>query len=155
MPYIFTASGLEQLQAALQTAPEVVAKRLQSAVVASAAIITRHTVRSDGIVPYRTGRLSQSIGRPPAGLEIGTLRAIVRPAVDYAIFVHEGTAPHEIMPKTKKALFWPGADHPVRKVNHPGTKPNPFMPRLLDASREEIQQQFAKAAELVVQDLTK
>ena len=31
-----------------------------------------------------------------------------------------GTEPYMIRPKTKKALFWEGAMHPVGKVNHPG-----------------------------------
>jgi len=39
----------------------------------------------------------------------------------------EGTGPHVILPRNKKALFWKGADHPVRMVNHPGTKPRPYL----------------------------
>jgi phage virion morphogenesis protein len=31
------------------------------------------------------------------------------------------TAAHVIQPKDKKALAWPGARHPVRGVNHPGS----------------------------------
>lgn len=31
------------------------------------------------------------------------------------------TAPHVIKPKKKKALFWPGAMHPVKSVKHPGS----------------------------------
>jgi len=48
-------------------------------------------------------------------------------SVKYARWVEEGTQPHVILPKTKKALFWPGADHPVRMVNHPGTKARPYL----------------------------
>ena len=47
--------------------------------------------------------------------------------VEYAMAVWKGTAPHTIVPRNAKALFWPGADHPVMRVNHPGTKPNPFV----------------------------
>lgn len=32
-----------------------------------------------------------------------------------------GTPRHIIEPKNKKALSWPGARHPVGRVNHPGT----------------------------------
>lgn len=32
------------------------------------------------------------------------------------------TAAHEIRPKNKAALSWPGAGHPVRVVHHPGSK---------------------------------
>jgi hypothetical protein len=38
-----------------------------------------------------------------------------------------GTSPHLILPRNKKALHWPGADHPVARVNHPGTAPNPYL----------------------------
>lgn len=31
------------------------------------------------------------------------------------------SSPHRIVPKTKKALYWKGAKHPVRSVNHPGS----------------------------------
>lgn len=31
------------------------------------------------------------------------------------------TRPHVIRPKDKKALAWPGARHPARAVNHPGS----------------------------------
>lgn len=42
--------------------------------------------------------------------------------MEYGILLEKGTKPHEIRPKTKKALFWPGASHPVKRVKHPGTK---------------------------------
>jgi phage virion morphogenesis protein len=32
------------------------------------------------------------------------------------------TKPHTIRPRRKKALFWPGARHPVKLVNHPGSE---------------------------------
>lgn len=43
--------------------------------------------------------------------------------VAYATIQHDGgkTAPHVILPRHKKALFWQGAEHPVRRVNHPGS----------------------------------
>jgi hypothetical protein len=47
--------------------------------------------------------------------------------VPYAKYVIGGTRPHDIYPRDKQALFWAGAEHPVRIVHHPGTKPNPFL----------------------------
>ena len=32
------------------------------------------------------------------------------------------TAPHDIVPRNKKALYWAGAAHPVMIVHHPGSK---------------------------------
>lgn len=36
-------------------------------------------------------------------------------------WIEYGTRPHWIRPKHKRALFWPGLEHPVRAVFHPGT----------------------------------
>jgi phage gpG-like protein len=44
--------------------------------------------------------------------------------VEYAAIHHLGgqTPAHEIRPRVKKALFWPGAAYPVKLVKHPGSK---------------------------------
>ncbi|WP_354643863.1 HK97 gp10 family phage protein [Kitasatospora camelliae] len=76
-----------------------------------------------------TGRLKASIQ-----WEVSGLTGRVSTDVSYWKYVEYGTAPHVIRPNTAKALFWEGADHPVAKVNHPGTAPHPFLrPALLQA----------------------
>ena len=47
--------------------------------------------------------------------------------IKYAPGLEYGTAPHEIRPVTKKALYWKGAEHPVKVVHHPGNPPYPFL----------------------------
>lgn len=44
--------------------------------------------------------------------------------VKYAAIQQLGgtTGPHTIVPRKKKALFWPGAAHPVKSVQHPGSR---------------------------------
>lgn len=42
--------------------------------------------------------------------------------VEYGAILEEGSKPHVIKPKNKKYLYWKGAAHPVKEVNHPGTK---------------------------------
>ncbi len=42
--------------------------------------------------------------------------------VQYGEYLENGTPPHIIRPKNKKALYWKGVAHPVKQVNHPGTK---------------------------------
>jgi hypothetical protein len=39
----------------------------------------------------------------------------------YADVIEHGSRPHVIEARNAQALFWPGARHPVAKVNHPGT----------------------------------
>ena len=46
----------------------------------------------------------------------------------YAAHHQFGTKPYVIRPSGKKALFWPGAAHPVKQVNHPGLPARPFFP---------------------------
>ena len=131
--------GLDKLRAAVEQAPDTIERWLQQAVDKSAAEIASRATR--GILPWRTGRLTQSFTL----LERGRLYASVGPTVEYAVYVHEGTAPHIIRAKNAKALFWEGAAHPVKEVQHPGTKPNPFMPRLIEASQDAINAIFADA----------
>lgn len=45
--------------------------------------------------------------------------------VDYGIYLEKGTSPHTIT--GSPWLYWQGASHPVKKVNHPGTNPYPII----------------------------
>lgn len=87
----------------------------------------------------RTGNLTRSIysrivayDRLSAEGEFGALAA-------YASYVEDGTKPHKIVARNAQSLRWTdegGAVHFARSVNHPGTKPNPFMgPAYLKAER--------------------
>jgi hypothetical protein len=75
------------------------------------------------LAPKRTGRLAESLRAEVHDkvLRVGSLD------VNYAIYVEMGTMPHIILPSNKKALYWPGARHPVAYVNHPGTAPQPYL----------------------------
>lgn len=89
--------------------------------------------RAKQLCPVDTGRLRSSITwRIVFGL--GGLNAVVGTNVAYAVFVHEGTAPHRIVAKFGKALYWKGAAHPVKAVNHPGTRAHRFLVDALPAA---------------------
>lgn len=89
------------------------------------------------LVPRRTGNLGRSIGIGSVGPTFAETIA----TANYAAFVELGTKPHTIVPRNRKALrFAVGggatlAGRPrsgssvvfAKKVNHPGTKPHPFM----------------------------
>jgi hypothetical protein len=136
--------GLDRLQAALREAPKIAEPILQKAV--EAGIFEVQKKATKGNIPWKTGFLTQSFG---LGVIIGRLVAMVHPTAGYAIFVHEGTAPHVILPKNGKALFWKGAAHPVRSVNHPGTKPNRFMPRIAAQAKDAVTRHFVAAIEKI------
>jgi hypothetical protein len=136
--------GLDQLVARLQEAPSIAAPILQRAIDASHAILAKYTTNR-GIVPWRTGFLAQQWG-----WESTTLSGRWFPRASYAPYVEFGTKPHVILPKDKKALSWPGAAHPVARVNHPGTKPNDFMGRIVAAAQPDINAMFTTALQQIV-----
>jgi hypothetical protein len=78
---------------------------------------------AQSLVRKRTGRLHDSLRAEVQDkvLRVGSLDC------NYATDVEMGTAPHVIVPRNKKALSWPGADHPVARVNHPGTAASPYL----------------------------
>jgi hypothetical protein len=80
--------------------------------------------------PKRTGELAASIR---CEVNDGLFR--VGSDLERAAWMEEGTAPHVIRPKGK-ALFWEGAEHPYALVNHPGTRPQPFLRPALFVKRE-------------------
>jgi hypothetical protein len=100
----------------------------------------RHVDRA--VDRYAVGPLAEDIAEDAgrgAARDTGALRGsygVVKPSegvrhvgssLEYADFVEFGTDPHEILPKNAKALWWPGAAHPVRRVQHPGTRAQPTL----------------------------
>lgn len=81
-----------------------------------------------------TGRLRSSITHEIVSGESG-LVARVGSNVEYARFVEEGIPGRRITPTRKRALYWPGADHPVAYVDHPGTHAYPYLVPALEAAR--------------------
>lgn len=142
--------NLPQLIETLKKYPAISARWFQRAIEAGIAEVQKTAVK--GIVPWKTGRLTQSFGE---GIVIKKLWAKIGPTVNYAIYVHEGTAPHIITPKNKKALFWEGATHPVKSVRHPGTKPNRFMDKITERAYPRIQKHFTIALEEIVKEIAK
>ncbi len=73
--------------------------------------------RGGGQTLTDTGRLRRSFTR-----KIGNDQVAIGTNVEYAAALHFGAkvGPHIIKPKHGKALFWPGAAHPVKQVRHPG-----------------------------------
>ena len=60
----------------------------------------------------------------------------------YAAAQNYGTDPYLITPKNKKALFWPGAEHPVKMVHHPGLKGKHFVEQSIEQTQARIAEFF-------------
>lgn len=95
-------------------------------------VLTRTIVEADSIcqreAPVDTGTLRRSIGTSHPNMGTVCLTA----GVKYWVHVQYGTSAHTITPKNKSFLAWKGKDKKLtfaRKVNHPGTKANPFVTR--------------------------
>ena len=144
MDFNVEITGISQLVAAFAEAPAIATPILQKSLSASQAILAKYTVK--GTVPWRTGFLAQTFRA-----DISNLILRWFPTASYAPYVEFGTKPHTILPTNKMALYWPGAAHPVKSVNHPGTKPNPFMERIVAAAQNDIDAIFGSALTQIVQ----
>lgn len=146
MQFSVNINNLAELTAAFQRAPLVAEGTLQQAILQTPEILAAYTVPP--IVPYRTGQLSLTFFS-----RIDGLTAMWGPTVDYAAAVEFGTGPHDIVPKNKKALFWPGARHPVKRVHHPGSAPNPYMERIIANASAPINALFEEALQVIVENI--
>lgn len=90
------------------------------------------------LVPRKTGNLGRSIVLG----SVSATRAETKATAKYAAFVERGTRAHVIKPRRAKVLAWPATSGDARqsgsvrksgnlrfarRVNHPGSKPKPFM----------------------------
>lgn len=87
--------------------------------------------RAKNEAPVKTSNLRRHI---VSSVSTDGKKGMVAATAKYAAYVHEGTGlfgpfKQRIFPKTKKALFWPGAAHPFKSIK--GMKPNPFFDRAL------------------------
>jgi HK97 gp10 family phage protein len=132
-----------------QRAGQVIQREMRTLMTQSVAILDRQAKAN---APVRTGTLRRSITGQVSGGG-ATVVGRVGTSLKYAPYVHEGTAPHVIVPVSRKALYWPGAAHPVRRVNHPGTRPNPFLRKALAQRRGDVLRLWHTLAQRVMAGL--
>ena len=98
----------------------------------------KRNLSSNGSV--KTGHLRNGIATNVGNLEVTVHTSNIK----YARIVEEGSRPHTIRAKGKKALYWKGARHPIKSVRHPGSKAKPY---LIPA--------FEKEKEVIIKDIEK
>lgn len=91
----------------------------------------------------RTGKAERSIEaevRRKGSVVTGT----VYTALDYGVYLHEGTKAHLIEPRRKKALRWTQGNQFrfARRVRHPGYAGDPYIYNALDAEESVIRSRF-------------
>lgn len=140
-------SNIEQIKSAFNQAPALMTKSLSKAIKQTVFFLRGEGVKA---APVKTGHL-----RGSAYTEFAPLRGEVGFNATYAEVVHEGSSPYTIFPKSKKALYWQGASHPVRRVNHPGIRANPYLRRAVDDNMPQVDAFFTKAVQDVLDEIAK
>ena len=136
-------SDLTKLTVSLKKLSDEAENNVNKAIKDSAFNIQRSAMSNlAGNGSVKTGHLRRSIS-----VDMGNLEATIHTSnVKYAVMVEKGTKAHIIKPKSKKALYWKGASHPVKQVNHPGSKAKPY---LIPAFEKEVPYFVDKLKEVV------
>ena len=92
---------------------------------------------------FQTGHLMRSISH-----KVYINEGIVSANTKYAEGVEKGTRPHVIRAKKKKALYWQGANHPVKVVNHPGSRAKPYLIPALKSEQPKFIQNLKEAVKI-------
>lgn len=162
--------NLSQLTKALRNYPAIAAPVLQRAIEGTGFVFQKNTLKNDP-VPWRTGNLLQSFRfRSSPG------EARWSPTANYASFVEFGTRPHVIMPRRRKMLRWTvgsttgryvtsrsgrqryqggqsGSYVFAQRVNHPGTRAQPFMGKIVERSNPEVTRLFGQAGDIIMREI--
>ena len=98
----------------------------------------KRNISNNGSV--KTGHLRRGITTDVGNMEVTVHTSNIK----YARGVEEGTRPHTIRAKNKKALYWKGAKHPVKSVRHPGSRAKPFLIPAFEKEKEVIMKDLEK-----------
>lgn len=118
------------------------------------------------ITLQRAGREEAPVDRGPLRNSIGVrhlnMAVAVGPSAKYAVAVHEGTKPHfppikAFTGKEESLDLWARRHgmpaYPVAlAIARRGTKPNKYMERAADKSRDDVQRFFNQAVDRIVED---
>jgi len=125
--------GLAEVQAAFQRlVPET-----QQQVLNGMAQVAYDTAQRQVDTHTQTGALARSLRLRPEGESAWIIDHNLQHA-PHAVFVHWGTRPHVIRPKTKKALRWVGGSGGgtgfifAKFVNHPGYAGDAYLVKAAD-----------------------
>lgn len=109
--------------------------------VSAAVAAAKATALSTKRYQDRTGDLSRSIHGHITGSGKTWATGVFEATSDHAVFVDEGTKPHVIRARNASALAFPGKNGSTvfaREVNHPGTKPDGFFERGVEAAEKVL-----------------
>lgn len=146
---------LDELIAAFEKAPAIIKEQMRLALRVALRDV-QEKARSEHRFRTRSGNLERSVttqvvSQWPVVGRIKLDRSVTKAnnGESYGDYVHEGTPPHVIRPKDKKALRWPGENGFIfaKRVHHPGTKADPFLYEAAENEREKINATFDRYTE--------
>jgi hypothetical protein len=96
---------------------------------------------------------TSNLGSGSEGFGISGIVYLEKQVAPYAAAVHNGSKPHVIEPKERKALHWvsKGKEFFSTKVNHPGYKGDPFLNKALVRKTPEIKRKVQEAVHKIFQ----
>lgn len=132
--------NMEEIEAMFRKAPAKITDGVHKAIQNSIRMVHSKALREAPVNKQSGGgNLRQSIKSSMRGKAVGEVVV----GAEYALYVHEGTRPHEIRPVSKKALANRRTGQFFgRLVRHPGTKANPFLQRAVDLAKGDIDKEF-------------
>lgn len=137
----FTIPEIDELKARWAKAPALVERETHTAM-RKAVMYTEGQVKL--LTPVVKGTLRRSV-RSNATSAGPAVLGVVFSNKNYAAAVEKGARARFIRPVKKKALYWKGAKHPVRRVWWPGFTGRFMFRKGLSKSKTQIQVFFSEA----------
>lgn len=137
----------DKIMRAMREAPSNASKGIQTAVAKTVLTVERDAKK---LAPVNKGtgggNLRQSIRSSSNGMS-----GSVEVGASYAVPVHEGTRPHVIMAKKARVLANRRTGQMFgKRVNHPGTKAQPFLREAVETNAEKINNYFLDAIKGII-----
>lgn len=137
----------DRIMKAMKEAPMNASKGIQVAVAKTVLTVEREAKR---LAPVNKGtgggNLRQSIRSSSNGMS-----GSVEVGVKYAVPVHEGTRPHTIIAKKAKVLANTRTGQFFgKRVNHPGTRAQPFLREAVENNADKINNYFSEAVKGII-----
>lgn len=131
---------------------EAVLNAEPKALLSGALIVENDAINRCPVGQYESGQVGGNL-RGSITHDVREHEARIGTNADYAPHVEFGTAPHIITVKTAKVLT-DGKTFFGKKVNHPGTAPQPYLRPALDENKSAIQQVMGQVIKDAIKGVT-
>lgn len=153
MPFEIKIENINEIREVFRMYPVAANREIQRGLLDAGKLISGQEKREAPVGV--TAHLRQSIG-----IRLRSGSVIIVPKKEYAVAVHEGTKPHYISVKSKRAplRIWAikkGLNpYAVQKsIMRKGTKPNPFVDRTIDKVNYQVRRIFVSVLERIIKSI--